>query len=65
MNMKIYLKKVVYFIHHTPFAKDYISNNDLKMLSDLVLFLHTGKYEIIEFETYIIELQELKKYMIT
>lgn len=44
-------EKVVYFIHHTPFAKDYISDYDLKMLSDLDLFLHTGKYEIIEFGT--------------
>lgn len=35
--------KLIYFIHHTPFAKEYISDNDLKMLHDLDLFLHTGK----------------------
>lgn len=43
--------KLVWFIHHVPFAKDYINNNELKMLSDLDLFLNTGKYEIIEFGT--------------
>lgn len=45
------IEKVVYFIHHTPYAKEFISDNDLKMLSDLDLFLHTEKYEIIEFGT--------------
>ena len=50
-DYKNLFEKVVYFIHHTPFAKDFISDNDLKMLSDLDLYLHTGKYEIIEFET--------------
>lgn len=45
------IAKVVYFIHHTPYAKEFISDNDLKMLSDLDLFLHTEKYEIIEFGT--------------
>ena len=44
-------ERVIYFIHHTPFAKDYINDKELKMLSDLDLYLHTGKYEIIEFGT--------------
>lgn len=44
-------EKLIYFIRHTPFAKDYIGDNDLKMLSDLDVFLHSGKYEIIEFGT--------------
>jgi len=44
-------EKVIYFINYTPFAKEFISDNDLKMLSDLDLFLNTGKYEIIEFGT--------------
>lgn len=45
------IAKVVYLLHHTPYAKKFISDNDLKMLSDLDLFLHTEKYEIIEFGT--------------
>lgn len=45
------ISKVVYLIHRTPYAKEFISDNDLKMLSDLDLFLHTEKYEIIEFGT--------------
>lgn len=40
---------ILYFIHHTPYANEFISKHTLKMLEELEFKINTGEIEIIEF----------------
>lgn len=44
-------RKLLQYINYTNFSKDFITDDDLKMLSELEFYISSGKYEIIEFGT--------------
>lgn len=44
-------RKLLQYIHYTKLSTDFITDDDLKMLSELDFYISSGKYEIIEFGT--------------
>ena len=44
-------RKLLQYIHYTKLSTDFITDDDLKMLSELEFYISSGKYEIIEFGT--------------